>query len=98
MKHHWYTEVSYEENDVRSQKYLAQDEGVLMIGDKAFGLEKKYKYVYNLRNIDQNRLKCLSCILIYSFKKIWKKFPTIDSRALLFSTGNFKEVATTTVK
>lgn len=48
VRKHWYHKVSYEEVDVKSVSKLNESEGILMIGDKAFGVDSSYKYVYDL--------------------------------------------------
>ena len=48
--HHWNVDVEFEEREVRSltADQIKSGEGALMIGDKAFGAEDYYEYVYDL--------------------------------------------------
>jgi len=49
-KKHWYLDAEFIEKDVTtvSPSSVKNYEAVLMIGDKAFGMEERYEYVYDL--------------------------------------------------
>lgn len=51
-RNHWNIDVEFQEREVRSLRpdELRDSEGVLMIGDKAFGAEEQYDFVYDLGN------------------------------------------------
>lgn len=85
MEHHWSHEVSYIKKDVsQGIRNLAEDAGVVMIGDKVFEYQSNFKYKYDL-SLEWNQMtnhpfvfavwiakKELSDKLVHSFNKILK--------------------------
>jgi len=48
LKQYWNTDVSYSTEKIDDLENLSENNAVLMIGDKVFENEEKYKYTYDL--------------------------------------------------
>lgn len=75
VRDHWRHDVEYQEVEIKNLDFdkLLSDEGVLMIGDKAFGQESSYRYVFDL-GLEWKRMTGLP----FAFA-VWIARPTLSA-------------------